>query len=37
VKIYFVPSGAADPPGAAAVDAGPVTPEKKAAPQPARR
>jgi hypothetical protein len=37
VKIYIVPSGAADPPGAAAVDAGPVTPEKKAAPQPRRR
>jgi PKD domain-containing protein len=36
VKIYFVPSGAANPPGPAAVDAGPVTPEKKAAP-PRRR
>jgi len=30
VKIWFVPSGAADPPGPAAVDAGPVTPERKA-------
>jgi PKD domain/Putative MetA-pathway of phenol degradation len=37
VKIYFVPSGAAPPPGPAAVDVGPVTPEKKAAPQPSRR
>jgi hypothetical protein len=37
VKIFFVPSGAADPPGPSAVDAGPVTPEKKAAPQPGRR
>jgi PKD domain len=36
VKIYFVPSGAANPPGPAAVDVGPVTPEKKAAP-PRRR
>jgi PKD domain-containing protein len=36
VKIYFVPSGAANPPGPAAMDAGPVTPEKKAAP-PRRR
>jgi hypothetical protein len=36
VKIYFVPSGAANPTGPAAVDAGPVTPEKKAAP-PRRR
>jgi hypothetical protein len=37
VKIFFVPSGAADPPGPSPVDAGPVTPEKKAAPQPGRR
>jgi PKD domain-containing protein len=37
VKIFFVPSGATDPPGPSAVDAGPVTPEKKAAPQPGRR
>jgi hypothetical protein len=37
VRIFFVPSGAADPPGPAAVDAGPVTPEKKAAPQPKPR
>src|SRR5262245_12421322 len=37
VKMFFVPSGAADPPGPSAVDAGPVTPEKKAAPQPGRR
>jgi len=37
VKIFFVPSGAAAPPGPAAVDVGPVTPEKKAAPQPVRR
>ena len=37
VKIYFVPSGASDPPGPAAKDVGPVTPEKKAAPQPRRR
>jgi hypothetical protein len=37
VKIFFVPSGAADPPGPAAVDVGPVTPEKKAAPQPRGR
>jgi hypothetical protein len=33
IKLYFVPSGAADPPGPAAVDAGPVTPEGRAAPQ----
>ncbi len=33
VRIYFVPSGAADPQGPAAVDAGPVTPERKAAPR----
>jgi hypothetical protein len=37
VKIFFVPSGAADPPGPSAVDAGPVTPEKKTAPQPRGR
>jgi hypothetical protein len=37
VKIYFVPSGAADPPGPAAVNVGPVTPEKKAAPQPRKK
>src|SRR6266540_2318935 len=37
VKIFFVPSGAADPPGPSPVDAGPVTPEKKAAPQPRGR
>lgn len=37
VKIFFVPSGAADPPGPTAVDAGPVTPERSAAPQPRRR
>jgi PKD domain len=37
VKIFFVPSGAADPPGPSAVDAGPVTPERKAAPQPRGR
>ncbi len=37
VKIYFVPSGAADPPGPTAVDAGPVTPERRAAPQPRGR
>ncbi|MBO0724181.1 MAG: PKD domain-containing protein [Blastocatellia bacterium] len=37
VRIFFVPSGAAAPPGPAAVDVGPVTPEKKAAPQPRRR
>jgi hypothetical protein len=37
VKIFFVPSGAADPPGPSAVDPGPVTPEKKAAPQPRGR
>jgi hypothetical protein len=30
-RIYLVPSGAADPPGPAAVDAGPVTPERRAA------
>jgi PKD domain-containing protein len=36
VKIYFVPRGAALPPGPAAVNVGPVTPEKKAAP-PRRR
>jgi PKD domain len=33
VKIFFVPSGAADPPGPTAVDPGPVTPEKRATPQ----
>jgi len=33
VRIYFVPSGAPDPPGPSAVDAGPVTPERKAAPR----
>lgn len=37
VKIYFVPGGAADPPGPAAVDAGPVTPERGAAPRPKGR
>jgi hypothetical protein len=37
VKIFFVPSGADDPPGPAAVDPGPVTPEKRAAPQPRGR
>jgi hypothetical protein len=37
VKIFFVPSGATDPPGPSAVNAGPVTPEKKAAPQPRGR
>jgi hypothetical protein len=37
VKMFFVPSGAADPPGPSPVDAGPVTPEKKAAPQPRGR
>jgi hypothetical protein len=37
VKIFFVPSGAADPSGPSAVDPGPVTPEKKAAPQPRGR
>ncbi|MGH9940049.1 MAG: hypothetical protein ACREAM_27740, partial [Blastocatellia bacterium] len=37
VKIYFVPSGAADPPGPSAVDAGPVTPEKKATRRRGRR
>jgi PKD domain-containing protein len=37
VKIFFVPSGAADPPGPSAVDPGAVTPEKKAAPQPRGR
>ncbi|HMB28806.1 MAG TPA: PKD domain-containing protein [Blastocatellia bacterium] len=37
VKIFFVPSGAADPPGPSTVDAGPVTPEKKAAPQPKKK
>jgi hypothetical protein len=37
VKIFFVPSGAADPPGPSTVDPGPVTPEKKAAPQPRGR
>ncbi|HKC86008.1 MAG TPA: PKD domain-containing protein, partial [Blastocatellia bacterium] len=37
VKIFFVPSGAADPPGPSPVNAGPVTPEKKAAPQPRKR
>jgi hypothetical protein len=37
VRIFFVPSGASAPPGPAAVDVGPVTPEKKAAPQPRRR
>jgi len=37
VKIYFVPSGAADPPGPSAVDAGPVTPEKKAVRRRGRR
>jgi hypothetical protein len=37
IKLYFIPSGAADPPGPAAVDAGPVTPERGAAPQPRRR
>jgi hypothetical protein len=37
VKIYFVPSGAADPSGPSAVDAGPVTPERKAAPRRKRR
>jgi len=37
VKIFFVPSGAADPPGPSAVDAGPVTPEKKAARRRGRR
>ncbi|MGH9754277.1 MAG: PKD domain-containing protein [Blastocatellia bacterium] len=37
VKIFFVPSGAADPPGPAAVDAGPVTPERGAAPRPRGR
>jgi hypothetical protein len=37
IKLYFVPSGAADPPGPAAVDAGPVTPERRAAPQPRGR
>jgi hypothetical protein len=29
VKVWLVPSGAQDPPGAAPVDAGPVTPERK--------
>jgi hypothetical protein len=37
IKLYFVPSGAADPPGPAAVDAGPVTPERRAAPRPRGR
>src|SRR5262245_19681758 len=37
VRIFFVPSGAADPPGPSPVDAGPVTPEKKSAPQPRGR
>ncbi|MGH9767623.1 MAG: PKD domain-containing protein [Blastocatellia bacterium] len=31
VKIWFVPTGAADPPGPAAVDPGPVSPEKRGA------
>ncbi len=31
IKITIVPSGADDPPGPAAVDAGPVTPERRAA------
>jgi len=33
LKMTIVPTGADDPPGPAAVDAGPVTPEKKAAPR----
>ncbi len=37
VKIYFVPTGADDPPGPAAVDPGPITPERKAAPPPRRK
>jgi hypothetical protein len=37
VRIWFVPSGAAEPPGPSAVDAGPVTPERKAAPRRKRR
>src|SRR5262249_31949922 len=37
VKIWFVPSGAAEPPGPSAVDAGPVTPERKGAARRRRR
>jgi hypothetical protein len=36
-KIWLVPTGAAEPPGPAAVDVGPVTPERKAAPRRRRR
>ncbi len=31
VRIWFVPTGAADPPGPSAVDPGPVTPERRGA------
>ena len=37
IKMYFVPAGAADPAGGTAVDAGPVEPEKKAAPKKAKK